>query len=354
MEKIKLAVVGDSIYADRLSECIRKNAPGYLEVYGCSCLGELRDHLKQIQPDILLCEKKTDEEENLPEHILQIQLTEHRDLSKGDGGQDTWKNAESKQDCAAGESEKMSKRPSIFRYQKGSEVLRQIFQIYEKSSKKNLSGWCKTLNLEIMAFYAPGGHELQLPFSIAYGAVCGESEKVLYLNLAEFSGMGLLLGDKDGNTFSDLVYGIRQKKEQFPLCLQSVLHHAEKFDYVLPPENPEDLFEIQEDDLTCLLDLLQEKTDYKKVIWNCGALNQAVAQVLECSSRVFCVVKDRAFGKYRKAEFDKFLQKDIRRKLREKVEYVSPQAGSGSFVQGIDVMSQIQSGELAEQARELI
>ncbi len=340
MEKIKLAIVGDSLYAGRLSECIRKNAPGYLEVYGCRYIPELPDYLKRIQPDILLYEQKAEAEENLPETILKIQLTDNRN--------------DTKKALDVNVSDKLCHRPVIFRYQKGSEILRQIFQIYERSSKKSLSGWCKTVNFQITSFYAPGGHELQMPFSLAYAAVCGESDKVLYLNLAEFSGMGLLLGDKDGNTFSDLIYGIRQKKEQFPLCLQSVLHHTEKYDYVLPPENPEDLFEIQEEDLTCLLALLQEKTEYKKVIWNCGTLNHAVEQILECSTKVFCVVKDKSFGKYRKAEFDRFLQKDIHRKLRECVQFISPQAGSGTFIQGIDMMTQIQSGEFAEQARKLI
>ena len=166
--------------------------------------------------------------------------------------------------------------------------------------------------------------------------------------------MQQLFDDRDGNTFSDLIYGIRQKKEQFLLCLQGVLHHAERFDYVLAPENPEDLLEIQEDDLECLLALLQEQTDYETIIWNCGGMNHVMEQVMRCSSRVYAVVKDRSFGKYRKAEFDKYLQKERRRWLRERVEYISPQAGSGSFVPGVDILSQIQSGVFAQQARALL
>lgn len=331
MDKIKLAILGDSLYAGRLTECIRKNSPDYLEVYGCRHPAELPDYLKQIQPDILLYEQDTAKEDKLPEYILQIQLTDDR--------------KQCQEEC---------KHPFVFRYQTGSEILRQIFQLYERTSKKKFSGWCRTLELKMTAFYAPGGHELLLPFSIAYAAVCGEADKVLYFNLAEFSGMPLLLGDKGGNTFSDLIYGIRQKKEQFPLCLQSVLHHAEKFDYVLPPENPQDLYEVQKEDLECLFALLQEKTDYRLVIFNCGAWNSPVELVFQYSSKVYCVVKDKSFGKYRKTEFERFLNKDMHKQLREKLQYVIPQSGSGTFVQGMDMMSQIQNGEFAEQVKELL
>ena len=362
MEKIKLAVAGTSLYAGRLAESIRRQAPDCLEVYACGQAGELRAYAEQLQPDILVYEPdivpdKADMDglDSLPGNILQIRLSAQQ--SCGQNYQNCChQNGRQKED---GEKQgdgtgHPHKNPEIFRYQKSSEILRQIFLIYESSSKKSLAGWCRTADLEMTSFYAPGGHEMQLAFSLAFASACGEGGKVLYLNLAEFSGMQQLFDDRDGNTFSDLIYGIRQKKEQFLLCLQGVLHHAVRFDYVLAPENPEDLLEIQEDDLECLLALLQEQTDYETIIWNCGGMNHVMEQVMRCSSRVYAVVKDRSFGKYRKAEFDKYLQKERRRWLRERVEYISPQAGSGSFVPGVDILSQIQSGVFAQQARALL
>jgi len=325
--KIKLAVSGDTLFAERLTECMRKHAPEYLEVLSCRNLQELQEFLTQLQPDILLCEQEAAVPEGLSKYMVQIQLADNQGFKE----QDT----------------------RIFRYQRGSEILRQIFQIYEQNCKKNLVCRCKTADMVMTAFYAPGGHELLLPFSVSYAAICGEDTKVLYLNLSEFSGMRSLFGNQDGKNLSDLIFGIRQKKERFLLCLQSVLHHAEQFDYVLPPENPEDLYEIQEKDLACLLALLQEQTAYKKIIWNCGTLNQAAVQVMECCGKIFCVVKDQAFGKYRKTEFEGFLQKELRQGLREKVQFVHPQTGSGGFVQGVDILTQLQSGEFLKEVRRM-
>lgn len=333
MGKIRLAVVGETLYAGRLAECIRKNAPEYLEVFGCQCLQELPDFLEQMRPDILLCEQGSAVEEGLAKDMVQVQLTGE---------------LHAKQDGNPGFSNLF-----VFRYQRASEILRQIFQIYELHSKKNLVYQCKTADMEMAAFYAPGGHELLLPVSISYAALCGAKEKALYLNLSEFSGMLPLFGDKAGNNFSDLIYGIRQKKERFLICLQSVLHHAERFDYVLPPENPEDLYEIQEEDLACLLAMLQEQTEYKRIVWICGTLNQSVVQVMECCGKVFCVVKENSFGKYRKMEFEGFLKKELRQSLREKVRYVCPQTGGGGFVQGVDILTQLQGGEFVKQVERL-
>lgn len=333
MGKIKLAVIGETRYADRLGECMKRNAPDYLEVLSCMEQEELQDFIRQMQPDILLCEKGTTEGQKFSGDIIQIELVDEMNVKETE---------RTNVAVSAG---------SIFRYQQGSEILRQIFQIYAKHSDKNLVSRCNTAQIEMTACYAPGGHELLLPFSVSYAAVSGKEAKVLFLNLSEFSGMRTLFMKKDRENLSDLIFGIRQRKEHFLLCLQSVLHHTDQFDYVLPPENPEDLYEIQEEDLACLLTLLQEQTEYTKIIWSCGTLNQASMQIMECCSSVFCLVRENVAGRNRKTEFEQFLNKKSRQRLREKVKYVSPQMGSGKFVQGTDLWAQLRSGEFAKQVR---
>ncbi len=326
MGKLKLAVAGAAPYAGRLAECIRKNAPEYLEVASCLQAVQLPVFLEMLSPDILLYDKGAALPKQLPQHTVKILLAD----SKGCGDETG---------------------PFIFRYQQGPEILRQAFQIYEKESNKNLVCWCKTADLAMTAVYAPGGHELQLPFSLAYASLCGEEKKVLYLNLAEFTGMGQLFAEEEGENFSDLVYGIRHRKAKFQLCLQSVLHHAETFDYVQPPGSPQDLYEAQEEDVAVLLTLLREQTEYELVVWNCGTWNQAVAQVMEHSSSIICLTKENMFGKYRKAEFDQFLEKGKWKKLQEKIKCISLQAGLGGLIQEADLFAQLRNGEFGEQVK---
>ncbi len=332
MGRLKLAVVGKTPYAGRLAECMQKNGPEYLEVSRCFDMEQLDEFLNGVQPDILLCEQEASLKKAVQGHTVKILLADTRDLEKDSRTEDV---------------------PVIFRYQQGEEILRQVFKVYGQISQKELVCWHKTEDLEMAAVYAPGGHEFQLPFSLSYAALSGQESKVLYLNLAEFSGMVPLLGDEEGETFSDLIYGIRQKKEKFQIFLQSVLHHAETFDYVQPPGNPRDLYEIQEEDLAGLLSLLSDQTEYKRIVWNCGTLNQLTGEVLKHCGKIFCVVKENAFGKYRKSEFARFLEKEEGKELCEKVRYVSLQAGNASFAQGTDLLSLLQTGEFAEQVRQL-
>lgn len=335
MERLKLAVAGKTAYMDRLTECIRKNAPEYLEISSCLNEEEIPEVLALIQPDILLYEQEMMLESKLLEHMVKIEITKREKVTVG---------------------EEVDRVYLIYRYQQGTEILRQVFQIYEQASKKNLVCWCKTMNLKMTAFYAPGGHELLLPFSMAYASLKKDIGKVLYMNLSEFSGMTSLFGNMDSGNLCDLIdliYGIRQNKERFSLYLHSVLHHTEDFDYVLPPQNPQDLYQIEEEDVSCLMSLLREQTEYRMIVWNCGTLQQAVKVVMEYCSKVCCLVKENSFGKFRKAELEQFLEKETGKRIKEKVQYINPQAVNNGFVQGVDILTQLHSGEFVQQVERL-
>ncbi len=329
MGKIKLAVVGASSYADRLAEYMQKNDPGYLEVLRCACVEEMTEFAVKMQPDILLCEDEAAMHEKLPEHTVKILLS-------------SAKNAQA-------ENERV-----VFRYQNGPEIMRQVFHIYGSVSEKELVYWSKTEDLHMEAIYAPGGHELQLPFSLAYASICGETDKVLYINLAEFSGMDILMKNQDSENFSDLIYGIRQKKEKFLIFFQSVVHHTDTFDYIQPACNPADLYELTEEDFLNLLALLKEQTEYQCIIWNCGTFNPLFLQISAHCNQVFYVVKDTSFGKYRKMEFQEFLRKAQGKAFMEKARFVSPRIANGSFVYGANILTQLRNSEFTEQVKKLV
>ena len=75
-------MAGATLYAARLTECIRKNAPDDLEVFGCQCLEELTDFLTKTQPDILLCEPDA-VQSNPVKDLVQIQLTDEFSKKQG-------------------------------------------------------------------------------------------------------------------------------------------------------------------------------------------------------------------------------------------------------------------------------
>lgn len=357
MGKLKLAVLGETVYMDRLADSIQKNGPEYLEVASCKEAGRIKEFLDCMQPDILLYEESMLLEKSLePDFVYEADFQHTQNLWYAQWAEifaercnDTVKIV-----LTDTKGQGIDGCQVIFRYQSGELILRQIFQIYEEVSGKNVVYWYKTKDLDLTAVYAPGGHELQLPFSVSYASLCGENKKVLLLNLSEFSGMNQLFGDKEGANFSDLVFGIRQNKEKFQLFFQQVLHHMQGFDYVQPPGNPQDLYELQEEDLEILLSLLKEQSEYQMIIFHCGMLNEWSRHVMDQCSKVYCVVKESMFGKYRKEEFEQFLEKESMDSLKKKVKYVSPQLGSGGLVQGVSILSQLQSGEFAVQVRGLV
>jgi len=324
--KLRLGVLGKTPYLDRLTETMCKYAPEYLEIAQCVTYTQFGGFLDYFRADILLRESCGKLPAKLPENTVEIVLSD-------------------------GEGEKEGV-PVIFRYQKGREILRQIFLIYQDISKEMPVCWCKTKGLDMVAVYAPGGNEQQLLFSLSYAAACAGSEKVLYLNLAEFSGMLSLLGEKEGENFSDLIYGARQRGAQFPVVLEGVLRHAGGFDYVQPPGNPRDIYEAGERDLECLLELLERQTDYGLIVWNCSALGPVTDRVLAHCSQIICLTKENVAGRCRREDFERYLEKDDGQRLRDKITYISPAAISVTG-KGAEALQQLQDGDMARQAREL-
>ena len=330
MKRLKLAVSGITPYMGRLAEYMQNNGPEYLEVLECVKQAELAPFLEMQKPDILLCESKKLAEglSGEEDHILPILLSDTKNPPE-------------------------KEIPTIFRYQDGASILRQVFLSYGQRTQQKLDVYSQSEDFEMAAVYAPGGHELQLAFSLSYASVCGESKKTLYLNLSEFSGMLPLTRQEEGESLGDLIYGIRQSKDKFLFYLESVLRHTTRYDYILAPNNPQDLYAFTEKDLACLLELLKSETDYDAVVWNLGSFNQLAEEIWMQCGKVFCVVKESSFGTYQKKELESFLNKEANAHLKNKLHYVNPQAGAGMFAQGEGIFKQLQEGEFVNQIKRL-
>lgn len=324
MGKLRLTLFGESSYMFRLMNFIQKVGPGYLEMRRCTTI----EAVLNSKPDIVLYEKYCEAETGLlPEGVLSILLTDMHQSSNGE---------------------------VIFRYQQGQDILRQTFQIYREHGGQIPYQWCGNTHTKMTVFYAIGGHELDALFSMTYALIHGIREKVLYINLSSFSGMRVLLEESYKENFSDLVFGVRHNLEQFLIYLQSVLHHQKEIDYILPPENPCDLFEMEEGDILSLLNMLREQSDYDRVVWNCDCVNPVMWQLMENSSRIYCLCKESSMGKYRQEEMKHFIEKEACGQLQDKIQYISLQTTKNSLTKGVQVWEQLKQGELADQVRQFI
>ena len=281
MGRLQMALYGESAYSERLAACIRKYKPEYLEFMQF----QHQAGTEIVHADILLREEGTDAEVYFIEREVDIQLSRTKqELQKG-------------------------KEASVFCYQQGQEILRQVFQIYQQFAVQfpYMEYGVRTSNMTVI--YAPGGHELQLLFSMAYAAFRGLAEKALYINLGAFSGMVSLLDDRRGENMSDLFFAVQQRPEKFSMILQGLLHHKENLDYIHPPENPSDLFEIQETDMQRLLQLLGEQTEYREIVWNCDSWNPALWKLMQQSGKIYFLKRENGLGRFCLQETEHFLEK---------------------------------------------
>ena len=320
MEKLNLAVMGGTPYMKRLAGYIGSHAPEYVEVIQGTDGGKFSELMQGVQPDILLYDlRKGQKEPDVSAQTLKIHLSDGRPMA---GTEKSGKNS-----------------AVIFRYQNGEAILREIFKLYRKFSDREFFSVTSPGSIRVTAVCASGGYEMQILFSMAYAAFLAKNYKVLFLNLAEFSGMDMLLEDASEESFSDCIYGIRQKRTQFSLLLQSALHHTDAFDYLKPPQNPQDLYEMEGADIQRFFEFLEKETDYQAVVCNCGAWNPLSARIFRRSLHILCPVRDNLLGKCRKEEFMRYLEKRKEEELQKKIRYVSLPAGVTGYTKGPEIIS---------------
>lgn len=328
MGRLQMVLYGKSVYSERLAACIRKYKPEYLEFmqYQQQAGNEI------VRADILLREEGTDAEVLFIEREVDIQLSRVRQQIQKE------------------------KEASIFCYQQGQEILRQVFQIYQKLATQFPCMQYGTAVPNMTVIYAPGGHEQQLLFSMAYAACQGQQKKVLYIDLGAFSGMISLVDDGEGENMGDLFFAVQQRPEKFSVILQGLLHHKGNLDYIHPPDNPSDIFEIEEIDIQRLLQLLAEQTEYGEIVWNCNSWNPILWQLLQQSVKIYFLKKETALGKFCLQESEHFLQKEVCESFREKIQFLSLDVAlsNKSVIPGESVWEQLQQGEWGEFVRKLV
>ena len=111
---------------------------------------------------------------------------------------------------------------NIFKYQSGDEIVRQIFYYYQSLELRENTTFKN--NKEIIAFYSPCNSRLRTPFALTYAQVFAKEKKVLYINLAEWSGFAKWFMEEYNRDLADLLYLITSKNINIRGILESSIY----------------------------------------------------------------------------------------------------------------------------------
>ncbi|MGN0482203.1 MAG: hypothetical protein ACI4HI_01495 [Lachnospiraceae bacterium] len=191
----------------------------------------------------------------------------------------------------------------ILKYQEAGEILRQLFFGWQKHQKETQSWRSFGHEKQIIGVYAPGGHEMQLPFSVLLGKELAREKKVLYLNLMECSGLSCFLQEEWKKDLSDLAAMLLHNRGGFAQQLESVLYSYDGLSYVPPMKNPANLYEVSGATYEALLTRILEETDYEVLLLDLGSMLPGFYDLVEKLDFLYCMTKKGRLSQAQQQEF---------------------------------------------------
>ena len=139
----------------------------------------------------------------------------------------------------------------------------------------------------LIGVYSPIHRIGKTKFAIRLGQKMARNGPVLYLNMEGYSGNDYYFQDNSGKSIGDLLYCLKQEREDHGIRISAMTGQAGGMDYLLPMENERDLREVKAEEWIGLLDEVAEKCIYETIILDLGESVDGIYDILRKCSRVY-------------------------------------------------------------------
>ncbi|MCM1183072.1 MAG: hypothetical protein NC337_06845 [Roseburia sp.] len=190
---------------------------------------------------------------------------------------------------------------AISKYQSMSALIAQVLD--EFSLEEGASGLTggQGRKARLISFFSPDRHSGQTAAALCVSELLADrGERVLYLNLAAFSGFEELLRIKYDADITDFMYFVLKHSDKLPYKLESIKRTLHGVDYLPPALDYADLRDIAEEDWKRGLDMLLCGGNYTRVVIDLTEVCQGFYHILDRSDRVY-VVTGQASARSRSA-----------------------------------------------------
>lgn len=270
MGKIKIAMLEEGDYVSGFAAYAWQHGESWMELHCFTGAENLKKYMSDGQIDVLLIgEKYMGEFQAFGQIRKVIVLSEGRYVCEG------------------------AKYAVVFKYQSAEGLLKDVCgEIASGEGFPTASAVLGGCDKEFIGIFSPwGGCE-----SMLYAQMLCEKNKsqknVLYVNLHLLGAMpvrnkerGSIARKKAG--MSELMYYIRQGKENAALKLRSIVREYKGIDSIYPVEDYRDLYSMEEDDVKSLFGLLSHENMYGVIVFDIGFLSEVSLLLLQLCDRVY-------------------------------------------------------------------
>lgn len=288
LKKIQIALYGRDEYMNHLADYLCRKGHNMLETRLFTNFDMLCESVKKGRIDVLLAgEEVTEEIHCFKNKISQIML-----LSEGN------------------QVSEFSEFYLLYKYQSAQSLVKEVLaQIAEDDTICCTQKLTLKRSVDLIGMYAPYGGAGTTEYARTMAGEFSKQYKTLYVSLELFQGLGFLSGERKAGLeefergMSEVVFYLKQRKEKLALKLETIIAAIDGLDYIFAVEDYRDLYSLSCEDIRRFIKVLLQETEYEKVVFDIGYLNDSSLYLMEQCNRLYM---PRAVTKTQKSKEEAF------------------------------------------------
>jgi len=298
LRKKQLVFLGmDLEYSKKLSEYLRKQDEDYFDIRIYSDLNIFIEKEEENNVDVLF----------MGENIYVANMS---NISENDGIDNSFFDVKTKsiKVLASEKNSQIKEEYFIYKYQSAYDIYMALINacIDEAIDKNSIN---KSKKSKLVGVYSPVNRSYKTSFSYMYASIISKNQKVLYLNLEAFSGIGDFLFINQERNITDLMYEFRANRNLFNIIMSRYIDKSGNLSIVLPAENLSDIQKVSASDWVDFIDYLTVNSDYEVIVIDIGNNVSGIMDILTLCDDIYSPVREDSLSRLKMDHFLKMLNK---------------------------------------------
>ena len=303
-------------FAYSFMEAVNAKSTCPFEVQAFTSMENLKNFLKHDHADVLLLSPEYCTEEIIkthPNHIFSI----------NDGKEDN----------------NIDGVPQIYKYQRVENMIRKIMEEFETTNTDVGSAGKET---RVIGIYSPVHRVGKTTFALALGQELSKREKVLFVDLEEFSGFSAVFAKTYETDLTDVIYLSRQEGNLLSARLPGIIRRMRNMDYIPPARIPLELTDL-EDDWREFIFKIAETGAYDVILVDFGDSIKGILETLSKCDRIYMPISEDIICESKIEQYEEMLEqldyteiieKTVKIRLPEGNRLIDQSTYMGEFVWG--------------------
>lgn len=225
---------------------------------------------------------------------------------------------------------------TIFKFQSTENIIHEVMGIYSDMQIKGITEADvpgRQPQGDVWGVYSPVSRCGKTTFAVALGQALAQEERVLYINMDEFSGFGTLCSRQFSGDLSDVLYYQKLNPAGLGSKLRAIVSNIHGLDIVAPMSFSSDLREVGYPQWKELIEYVTSQCGYDRVILDINNVVKNPIKLLPICSKIFMPMHDDMISAARVREFEHYLIRSGNEQILFNIQKIKPPYIKEHFMQ---------------------